>query len=54
MIDRKIKCDNCGNMFEMTDIQLSRYIKNPNKHIFCSKSCSAKYSSAHRKKNITN
>lgn len=43
MIDRKIKCDNCGRLFEMTDVQLSRYIKNPTKHNFCSKSCSAKY-----------
>ena len=40
-----IKCDNCGNEFELTKTQLSRYLKNPEKHNFCSKSCSAIYNS---------
>lgn len=40
------KCAQCGKNFELKPAQLERYKKNLN--VFCSKSCSAKYSNAHR------
>ena len=41
-------CKNCGKQFDLTEYQKKRLAKNNTVNVFCSKSCSAKYSNTHR------
>lgn len=44
----KHKCTNCGKEYVLTEYQYKRYLKDNTCNLFCSKSCSAKYSNKHR------
>lgn len=47
-------CKNCNKEFQPTHTVELRYIKNPDKNYFCSKSCAAFYNSKYKKYNIEN
>ena len=43
----KYICKNCNKEFELSEVQTKKYIKNPNKNFFCSKSCAALFNKNH-------